>query len=169
MNTTTRIRRTLRRFVKHERGSQLIELSFAVPFLLVRFAGTVEVGRLFYTYTTLAKGTEVGARYLSTVQADLSTGVYADDDIEDAQNLVICGNAAGCGGTGQPAAIVAGLNDTKISVDPPGNTVGPRYVTVSITALTYQPAVFNLGAMTNNKVSINVPLTPSTKMRYMRN
>ena len=54
-------------FLKCERGTQMIEFALLLPFLIVLFASSVEMGRMFYTYTTLQKSTEVGARYLSSV------------------------------------------------------------------------------------------------------
>jgi Flp pilus assembly protein TadG len=167
MKSIKNIRSPFRHLVRSERGSQLVELSFAVPFLLLMFAGTAEIGRLFYTYTTLAKATKVGARYLSTVQAD-GSGNFTAADLNAAKNLVLCGNAGGCGGS-NPAPVVSGLTAGNISVTNPGTALGARYVTVTITGVTYQPAVFDLGAMTGNRVTLNnISLNPSTRMRYMR-
>jgi hypothetical protein len=132
------------------------------------FAGTVEIGRLFYTYTTLAKATKVGARYLSTVQAD-ANGNFSAGDITAAKNLVLCGNAGGCGGGSNPAPVVSGLATSNITITSPGSALGTRYVTISISSFNYQPAVFNLGALSANRVSLNnIGLSPGTRMRYMR-
>ncbi len=65
MRVIAKLPRYLRTFLKQEHGTQMIELAFVLPVLVLLFAGTTELGRLFYTYTTLAKATEVGARYLS--------------------------------------------------------------------------------------------------------
>jgi len=115
---------------------------------------------LFYTYTTLAKATRAGARYLSTVQnVGTSTGA--------AKNVVMCGNAAGCGGSGQPAVILPNLTANKIVVTPPVAGAPVKYVTVEITGYNYQFLVFNLNVLTGG--NFNIPLSPSTRMRYMVN
>lgn len=148
-------------FVGREDGTQMIEFAIVFPVLLLMFAGTTELGRLFYQYTTLAKATRSGARYLSTVQ-NVTTSTTA------AKNIVKCGNAAGCGGAGQPALIVPNLQDSNIVVTPPvTGTAQVKYVTVEITGYTYQPLVFNLSAMTGG--NFNISLTPRTQMRYMAN
>lgn len=147
------------KFFRREDGSQLIEFAIVFPVLLLLFAGTAELGRLFYTYTTLAKATRGGARYLS-----LATDVNASTTA--GKNIVMCGNAAGCGGAGQPAVIAPNLTAGNIVITPPVNGVGPKYVTVEIVSYTYQPLVFNLNAMTGG--NFNLTLTPSTTMRYMR-
>jgi Flp pilus assembly protein TadG len=149
---------SVKNFLKRENGTQMIEFAIVFPVLLLMFAGTTELGRLFYQYTTLAKATRAGARYLST-QQNVGTSTTA------AKNIVMCGNAAGCGGTGQPAVIVPGLTAANVVVTPPGTAVGVKYVTVEITDYNYGFLVFNLNTMTGG--SFNIPLTPRTRMRYM--
>ena len=149
----------LRRLVRRDDGTQMIEFAIVFPVLLLLFAGTAELGRLFYTYTTLAKATRGGARYLSLV-TDVNASTTAG------KNMVMCGNAAGCGGAGQPAVILPNLNANNIVITPPVNGVGTKYVKVEIVSYTYQPLVFDLNAMTGG--NFNLTLTPSTTMRYMR-
>ncbi len=149
----------LRNLFKRDDGTQLIEFAIVFPVLLLLFAGTTELGRLFYTYTTLAKATRGGARYLTLV-TDVSTSTSAG------KNIVMCGNAGGCGGPGQPAVIAPNLTVDNIVVTPT-TVAGIKYVTVSITGYAYTPLVFNLNAMTGG--NFNISLTPSTTMRYMRN
>jgi len=156
----TKLIRKVRKLFRANDGTQMIEFAIVFPVLLLLFAGTTELGRLFYTYTTLAKATRGGARYLS-LATDVTTSTTAG------KNIVMCGNAAGCGGTGQPAVILPNLQAANIVVTPPATGVGPKYVTVAITDYTYQPLVFNLGTMTGG--NFNITLTPSTTMRYMRN
>jgi Flp pilus assembly protein TadG len=121
--------------------------------------GTVELGRLFYQYTTLAKGTRAAARYLSTVP-NVATSTDA------AKRVVLCGNPNTCGDANNPI-IVPGLNASKIVVTPPAAGAQPRYVTVEITDYDYQFLVFNLNTLTGG--TFNLPLTPRTRMRYMVN
>ena len=156
----TLLRNAIRRFVRCESGTQMIEFAIVFPVLLLLFAGTTELGRLFYQYTTLAKGTRAAARYLSTVQ-NVGTNTTA------AKNIVLCGNAAGCGGPGQPAISLPNMDANKIVVTPPATGVGVHYVTVEITNYNYQFLVFNLNTLTGG--NFNIPLSARTRMRYMVN
>ncbi|MFN2511204.1 MAG: TadE/TadG family type IV pilus assembly protein [Pyrinomonadaceae bacterium] len=155
------LNRGLRRFLRLETGTQMIEFAIVFPILILLFAGVVELGRLFHTYTSLAKATRSGARYLSTVQ-------NVGNSTSAGKNIVLCGSASGCGGQNQPAIIVPNLTAGNIVVTPPpAGTAAVKYVSVQITGFTYQPAVFNLNAMTGS--TFNFTLSPSTRMRYMPN
>ena len=156
---TTFIKDAIKNFIRRENGTQMIEFALVFPVLLLLFAGTVELGRLFYTYTTLAKGTRAAARYLSTVQ-NVTTSTDA------AKRIVVCGNPTACGDANNPISL-PNLTATNVVVTPP--TAGgapPQYVTVSITGYNYQFLVFNLNTLTGGNFSI--ALSPSTRMRYMR-
>jgi Flp pilus assembly protein TadG len=148
----------------------MVEFAIMLPILMILFAGATEVGRLFYTYTSLAKATKVGARYLSTqVTIDTSNTACgtAGSVCANARNLVICGNAAGCGGSGQPAAIVRGLTASNIEITAPTST--NQTVRVRITGYTYQPLVFNFSRLGGSQAAwANLTLGPSTRMPYMR-
>ncbi len=149
------------RFLRTEGGTQTIEFAFVFPCLILLFAGTTELGRLFYTYNSLAKATRAGARYLSSV-SNVSTSTAAS------KNVVLCGNPAGCGGQNQPSIILPNLSATNVVVTPPATTgTGIKYVTVSISNYSYSPVVFNLSAMTGGNFTI--PINVSTTMRYMHN
>jgi len=164
----------LRSLFRRDDGTQMIEFAIVFPVLLLLFAGTTELGRLFYTYTTLAKATRGGARYLSLVKdtdwngttCETGSGTLTMSCTTAGKNVVMCGNPGGCGGTGQPAVILPNLTAANIVITPPPTTGTPRFVTVALTNYTYQPLVFNLNAMTGG--NFNLTLTPSTTMRYMR-
>jgi len=156
----SRLTKKLRNLFRRDDGTQLIEFAIVFPVLLLLFAGTTELGRLFYTYNSLAKATRSGARYLSTVQ-DVAGSTTAG------KNMVLCGNTGGCGGSGQPAVILPNFTASNIVVTPPATGVGVKYVTVSITGYTYRPLVFNLNVLVGG--NFNISLAPSTTMRYMRN
>jgi len=158
----------LRNFFRRDDGTQLIEFAIVFPALLLMFAGTTELGRMFYTYNSLAKATRGGARYLSTLQ-DVNAnpcGSLQMSCTTAAKNMALCGNAAGCGGNGQPPVILPNFTASNIVVTPPATGVGVKYVTIAITGYTYQPLVFNLNSMTGG--NFNISLAPSTTMRYMR-
>lgn len=152
------LRDTIRNFFRRETGTQMIEFAIVFPVLLLMFAGTVELGRLFYQYTTLAKGTRAAARYLSTVKT-------VSSNTSNAQNIVLCGNAAGCGGAGQPSISLPNLSASNVVITQPTSGATVKYVTVEITGYNYDFLVFNLNTLAGG--SFNIALSPSTRMRYM--
>jgi Flp pilus assembly protein TadG len=157
------MKRTAKSFLKCERGTQMIEFALLLPFLIVLFASAVEMGRMFYTYTTLQKSTEVAARYLSTQR--ITSGTFATADLNSAKSLLVCGNGASC--TGQ-TPVVRNLTTSNVTVTSPGTVPGTKYVTVQVT-YAYQPLLFDLGHLTGvAQLSLNFTFTPSMKMRYMQ-
>jgi Flp pilus assembly protein TadG len=170
-----RISRTVRR----EDGSSIIELAIVFPILLILFVGTAELGRLFYTYTTLAKATKVGVRYLSTSRNAVNgTATEITAAKNEARNLVIYGckdrGAAPCS---TAAPIVVGLTTANVTIcdnfavacNPviPADTI--KYFRVEITNYNYAPGGWNLATMTGlaNGTFYGNALKPSTEMRYM--
>ena len=151
-------------FARGEEGTQLIEFAIAFPFLLFMFAGAVEMGRLFHSYTTLTKATDVGARYLSSPVNAVGISGYDISDVTAAKNLMVCGVAASCSGVNP---IVSGFDATDITITAPPMTGNVRYVTVTI-SYAYTPKVFNLSGMGFAGPALNYTLTPQTTMRYLR-
>lgn len=146
----------LQRFRRNERGVQLVEAAIVVPIFLILFGATAEFGRYFYEYTTLAKASQAGARYLSSNLVD---------PLEDskAKNLVVYGNTAG---TGTP--ILPGLATSQVVITKSGPIpLIPETVTIQIVGYQHQ-SIFNLGALTNTTgLSLNVDVKPSVTMRYL--
>jgi Flp pilus assembly protein TadG len=153
-----RIRARLRiaRLVRNERGVQLAELALTLPIFLLLFGATAEFGRFFYEYSTLAKATRAGSRYLATA------GVSALDDTR-AKNIVVYGNPDG---TGSP--VVKGLTAANVTITREGGAPRlPETVKVQITGYKYQP-IFDLGALTKTpSLSLNIDVKPSVTMRYL--
>ena len=152
-----------------ERGSSIVELAIVFPILLILFVGVAEIGRLFYTYTTLAKATKMGARFLTTEKDAESTDTTTMTNVRArAARLVVCGYEDSC--TNRPS-VVTGLTTSNVTVTLPNTTpgfIGPRYVTVQITGFTFQPLVFNVaGATKSTSATFYFSLEPSTQMRYM--
>lgn len=148
----------LNRFRRDEQGVQLLELAIVIPILLVMFAGIAEFGRYFYEYTTLAKASRIGARYLASRSVTSSTNYQAI-----AKNLIVYGNTTG---TGSP--VLDGLTTDNVTVTYAGGTTGlPDTVTVTITGYEHDP-LFDLGALLNNDaLSLAIEVKPSVTMRYL--
>ena len=152
------------RFGSDERGNQLVEISIALPILLSLLVVTAETGRLFYTNTTLAKGTRLATRYLTTVP--LNTDARRTLYYANARNLVVYGTAAPATGA---TPILPGLTTSNVVITQAGGipTVSPLTVSVQITGVTFQPAI-DLSKVTKiPSLSLAVALTPSTTMRYL--
>ena len=120
------------------------------------FGAAAEFGRFFYEYSSLAKATRVGARYLTTAQV-----TAADDAI--AKNIIVYGNAAG---TGSP--VVPGLTTGNVVITRQGGLpILPKTVKVQILGFQHQP-IFDLGAMIKQpSLSLAVQVKPSVTMRYL--
>ena len=148
----------LNRFRRDEQGVQLLEIAIVIPIMLVLFAAVAEFGRYFYEYTTLAKGSRIGARYLASKSVTSSTNYQAI-----AKNLVVYGNTAG---TGSP--ILSGLTTDNVTVTYAGGTSGlPETVTVSISDYEHDP-LFDLGGLLNNDdFSLAIEVKPSVTMRFL--
>jgi len=155
MKASFKIMRRLPRFLRSERGTQLVELAIVLPIFVLMFAAVAEFGRFFYTYTTLTKATRVGARYLMSQPANLVDN--------DARRLVICGNPTACT---DADAVVSGLTMDNVKIDRAGGAPGfPDTIKVRIQDFYYEP-IFDLGKLTGNaSLSLKIQLTPSTMMQ----
>ena len=146
----------LARLRKDERGTQLVELAIVLPIFVLLFAATAEFGRYFYEYTTLAKASRAGARFLAN-----STVNSAEDT--KAKNIVVYGNSAGSG-----SPILSGMTAGNVVITRQGGVpVLPQTVRVEITNFKHQP-IFDLGKITKIKsLSLKVDVKPSVTMRYL--
>lgn len=174
MKLITKIHQNRINRLKSERGSAVVELAIVFPILLILFAGTAELGRLFYTYTTLSKATKAGARYLSTQKDAESTDATTILNVKRrAARLVVCGYTDTCAGR---TPIVNGLDTSEpdgalseVTITLPAtSTLSARYATVEITGYTFAPLVFNAaGATGGSSSTFYFALRPATRMRYM--
>lgn len=152
----------LARFKRSERGTQLVELAIVMPVLLVLFAATAEFGRYFHSYSTLAKSTRAGARYLSTTPVKAGGGNPCRDN--DVRRLVVYGDPRAADGS---RPLVPGLTLSNVELKREGGPAGvPEKVTVRIVNYNYQPLI-NLGKFASNLKWASVPVKPSTTMRYL--
>lgn len=177
MNIAKLIKGTVRLLGRRETGSSTVELAIVFPILLLLFISAAELGRLFYTYTTLAKATKVGARYMSTSQDALDATKGPAEKLK-AQSLVVCGytSCTGAQPDGTPKVpVVPGLSmsdpATNVNVTlitATEGTVTVKYWKVEIQNYTYQPGEFNLASRTGKPNStFYFAMTPGTTMRYM--
>ena len=162
-------KRSRSRLINDERGSSIVELAIVFPTLLLLFVGVAELGRLFYTYTTLTKATKMGARFLTTEKDAESTDATTITNVKArAARLVVCGFEDSC--TNRPP-LLPGLTTSNVLVTLPNTTpgfIGPRYVKVEIQNYTFAPLVFTVAGATDSASStFYFSLQPSTRMRYM--
>lgn len=171
---------SLKRITQREDGASTIELAIIFPILVILFVGTAELGRLFYYYTTLAKATNVGARYLSTSRNAVNgTATEKTNAKNEARNLVVCGiksiSATACNGQ---TPVVPGLTTANVLIcdNFSGTACSPalaggsvKYFKVQITGYTYAAGVFNLASKTGSGTStFYFPLQPGTETRWMQ-
>ena len=165
MKITTQFKHASGNLLRRDTGSAIIEMAIVFPILLLLFVGTAEVGRLFYTYTTLAKATKLGARYLSN-KKEITAGTEAERDalVLAAKNLVVCGYEDCEGKT----PIVPGLDPvTNVEVTLPDTTAVISSVRVEIKNYTYTRGVFTLAGFTASPGDAYFELKPGTTIRYM--
>jgi Flp pilus assembly protein TadG len=151
----------IRRLGRNERGVQLAELAIVLPVLLILFGATAEFGRYFYEYTTLAKATRNGTRYLITANVNTI-------EKDKARKLVVFGNTAGTG-----APLIEGLTVDHVIVTARNSedevvTEGvPKTITVEISGFKHK-SLFDLGGLIKkDKFSLNLDVKPSVTMRYL--
>jgi len=169
MNLAKQLLWTITHLKRREKGSSTIELAIVFPILLLLFVGAAELGRLFYTYTTLAKATKAGARYLSySKDATSSDSATANAAKLRAQSLVVCGYEDCTGKTPIVPGLAAPGNVTVTFFTQTEGTVQVQYVTVQIQNYTYQKGVFTIAGVTGTADSVFYKaLAPKTTMRYM--
>ena len=178
-NYTTSMVGRLRRTTQSADGSATIEFAIVFPFLLLLFIGTAELGRLFYTYTTLAKATAVGARYLSTSRNVVNgTATEKANAKMEAKNLVVCGiKSSAANACDTQTKVVPGLTTANVLIcdnfSTPctpalaGGTV--KYFRVEIQGYNFEPGVWNLASKTGEDDStFYFSLQPGTEARNMQ-
>jgi Flp pilus assembly protein TadG len=177
-------RNTLRRFVARENGTQIIEFAIIFPVLFLLIAGVVEIGRLFNTYTTLAKATRAGSRFLSSNRGfrnnpndkDPAKAQAYAQALADVKNLVLCGNVGGCCNpqtdankctdAGEFPPVVDKLTTANLVIPQITKAGGVDYVSVAIKDYTFSPLIFDLNAMTGG-TAFTISLQPKNTMRYL--
>jgi hypothetical protein len=152
--------RWIRRFVKEERGSQILELAIALPVMLMLIGSVAEFGRFFYTYTTLTNAVRAGARHACKWERNASWTV------PETSKLVVYGDYSNT----SKGPILPGLTTSNVVVQANGPSVNAiDSVTVKIVNYKYQP-IFDLGKLTGiSSLSLNIDMNASATMHQLYN
>ncbi|HXD30457.1 MAG TPA: TadE family protein [Pyrinomonadaceae bacterium] len=150
----------LRRFVRKERGSQLVELAIVLPIMLVLMGAAAEFGRFFYTYSTLQNAVRAGARHASKWKADEPW------EFPETSRMVVYGDFSDT----SKGPILPGLSTANVQIVTNGaseNCVDS--VTVKIINYRYTP-IFDVGTLTGiPALSLKINLNASSTMHQLFN
>lgn len=150
----------IRRFLKEDSGTQLLELTIALPLMLMMFGAVAEFGRFFYTYTTLTNAVRGGARHACKWEKGSSWTV------PETQRMVVYGDFSNTSN----GPILPGLTTNHVQVISNGPSVNNiDSVTVKINGYNYVP-LFDVGRLTGVKgLSLNIPMKASATMHQLYN
>lgn len=160
MRNTIATRRGVRRFLKKERGTQILELAIAMPVMVLMLATVGEFGRFFYTYSALTSAVRAGARHACKWERNASW------TFPETSKLVVYGDYSDT----SKGPILPGLTTANVIVQANGPSVNNiDSVTVKIVDYQYTP-FFDLGAMTGiPSLTLNVPMNASATMHQLYN
>jgi len=150
----------VRRFITREQGTHIVELSIALPIMLVLFGALAEFGRFFYTYSTLTNAVRAGARHACKWEKNASW------TFPETSKMVVYGDYTDT----SKGPILPGLTTSNVQITangPSANKVDS--VTVKIINYPYQP-LFDLGKLTGiSGLSLNINLNASATMHQLYN
>lgn len=160
MQKPVEARRRVSRFLKKERGTQMMELAIALPVMLLLLGAVGEFGRFFYYYSTLTNAVRAGARHACKWERNASWTV------PETSNMVVYGDFSDT----SKGPIVPGLTTSNVVVQANGPSVNAiDSVTVKIVNYQYTP-LFDLGAMTGiPSLTLNIPMNASATMHQLYN
>jgi hypothetical protein len=150
----------IRRFLRDDQGSQILELAIALPVMLMLLGSVAEFGRFFYTYTTLTNAVRAGARHACKWEKNASWTV------PEASRMVVYGDYSDTSN----GPILPGLTTDNVVIDANGPSVNAiDSVTVRIVNYKYQP-LFDLGKLTGvQALSLNIDMNASATMHQLYN
>jgi len=156
INTQQRVRR----FLKKERGTQILELAIALPVMLMLLGAVGEFGRFFYTYSALENAVRAGARHACKWERNASW------TIPETTRMVVYGDFSDTSN----GPILPGLTTSNVVVQANGPSVNNiDSVTVSIVNYRYTP-LFDLGAITGiPSLTLDIPMNASATMHQLYN
>jgi len=150
----------VRRFLKKERGTQILELAIALPVMLILLGAVGEFGRFFYTYSALTNAVRAGARHACKWERNASW------TIPETTKMVVYGDYSNTSN----GPILPGLTTSNVVVQANGPSVNNiDSVTVKIVNYQYTP-LFDLGKMTGiPSLTLNIPMNASATMHQLYN
>lgn len=150
----------VRRFLKKERGTQILELAIALPVMLMLLGAVGEFGRFFYTYSALENAVRAGARHACKWERNASWTV------PETTRMVVYGDFSDTSN----GPILPGLTTSNVVVQANGPSVNNiDSVTVSIVNYRYTP-LFDLGAITGiPSLTLDIPMNASATMHQLYN
>lgn len=160
MRKPNKTQQRVRRFLKKERGTQILELAIALPVMLMLLGAVGEFGRFFYTYSALENAVRAGARHACKWERNASW------TIPETTRMVVYGDYSDTSN----GAILPGLTTSNVVVQANGPSVNNiDSVTVSIVNYQYVP-LFDLGRMTGiPSLTLNIPMNASATMHQLYN
>lgn len=142
-------------------GLVTVEMSIALPVMMLLMLATAEFGRLFYQYNELTKAVGAATRYLSEHSLN-SSGVFtiSTEDAGIARNLVLFGTPASSG-----TLLLPGLNANNIQVNGDGTnvTVSATWTYVSL----FGGEIPDFGLSGGNGLNTALTLHASLAMRAL--
>lgn len=150
----------VRRFLKKERGTQILELAIALPVMLMMLGAVGEFGRFFYTYSALTNAVRAGARH--ACKWEINSGWT----IPETTKMVVYGDFSNTSN----GPILPGLTTSNVVVQANGPSVNRiDSVTVKIVNYQYTP-LFDLGAITGiPSLTLNIPMNASATIHQLYN
>jgi hypothetical protein len=150
----------MKRFLRKERGSQLVELAIVLPIMLVLMGAAAEFGRFYYTYSTLQNAVRAGARHASKWRASEPW------EFPETSRMVVYGDFSDT----SKGPILPGLTTSNVQIvtnGPSANKVDS--VTVKIINYQYTP-IFDVGTLTGiPALSLRVNMKASSTMHQLFN
>ena len=150
----------VRRFLKKERGTQILELAIVLPVMMVLLAAVGEFGRFFYTYSALDNAVRAGARHACKWERNASW------TFGETSRMVVYGDYSDTSN----GPILPGLTTNNVVVQANGPSVNNiDSVTVKIVNYQYTP-LFDLGKMTGiPSLTLNIDMNASATMHQLYN
>jgi Flp pilus assembly protein TadG len=150
----------VRKFIRQEQGTQMLELAIALPFMLMLLGATAEFGRYFYTYSALTNAVRAGARHACKWERNASW------TFPETSNMVVYGDFSDT----SHGPIVPGLSTSNVVVQANGPSVNNiDSVTVKIVNYQYQP-LLDLGKLTGiPSLTMKIDMNASATMHQLFN
>lgn len=160
MRKPMKTQQRVRRFLKKERGTQILELAIALPVMLMLLGAVGEFGRFFYTYSALENAVRAGARHACKWERNASW------TIPETTKMVVYGDYSDTSN----GPILPGLTTSNVVVQANGPSVNNiDSVTVSIVNYKYTP-LFDLGKLTGiPSLTLNIDMNASATMHQLYN